>query len=293
MKLSATQSSKQMDEMVKQQTIMVEAANKLLNVSNKTLENEKKTTQEKKKQRKQDEGNKSYVDEWMSDRQNNQQSKETANAILDAIKGNSSFSSVMLSKNNKSKDDIISRMRDIENSNMTSIEKRSEMNGLIEQFNSLDKSAGKIQAAATVLDTGAKALRKTIQIWSDRFFSGMERIINTYEDTFQDQAVMTGISQQEYFDYQNNEAKKLNDLGLQNNIAMSKVMTATSQFVNKGITNFAEASEMGQTAAIGKVLAPYLDQQSEAFISLFMHVVIGFESYALSAIYLKLWVLSL
>lgn len=130
------------------------------------------------------------------------------------------------------------------------------------------QTASKYETATTLLTTLGNTLDKVIKLWTDRFFNGMDKIINTYESTFQKQAVMTGISQQEYFDYQNNQAKKLDELGLQNNIAISDVMNLTSDFVSKGITNFSEAAEMGQTAAIGKVLAPYLDQQSDAFISL-------------------------
>ena len=130
------------------------------------------------------------------------------------------------------------------------------------------QTASKYETATALLTTLGNTLDKVIKLWTDRFFNGMNKIIDTYDSTFQKQAVMTGISQQEYFDYQNNQAKKLDEMGLQNNVAISEVMSLTSDFVSKGITNFSEAAEMGQTAAIGKVLAPYLDQQSDAFISL-------------------------
>lgn len=269
-----TASAKAMQQMNEQQMKSLEAMNDLVNDR---IDAEKKITNQKKEQTKENQkqsknnsnnNNKSNfssetTDNWLKNYNNK---KGNTDKILEAIKGNSS--ALFTHKTDKSMDDIIKKMREVETSNASFTEKEKQLDILTNQYKSLDASAGKLKAASKVFDTTVTVLRKTVQIWSNRFFGGMEKIINTYEDTFQNQAVMTGISQQEYFDYQNNEAKKLNDLGLQNNIAMSDVMAATSQFVNKGITNFAEASEMGQTEAIGKVLAPYLDQQSDAFISL-------------------------
>lgn len=272
-----TASAKTMQQMNEQQMKSLGAMNDLVNErinAEKKITNQKKEqTKENEKQSKNKKDNYNYndngnflsgtTDRWLK---NYNSKKDNTDKILEAIKGNSS--ALFTHKTDKSMNDIIDKMRDVENSNMSFTQKEKELDALTNQYKSLDASAGKLKAASKVFDTTVTVLRKTVQIWSNRFFGGMEKIINTYEDTFQNQAVMTGVSQQEYFDYQNNEAKKLNDLGLQNNIAMSDVMAATNQFVNKGITNFAEASEMGQTAAIGKVLAPYLDQQSDAFISL-------------------------
>lgn len=271
-----TASAKTMQQMNQQQMKSLEAMNDLVNDridAEKKITNQKKEqTKESQKQSKNDNNNNNNnkgnfssetTDNWLKNYNNK---KGSTDRILDAIKGNSS--ALFTHKTDKSMDDIIKKMREVETSNASFTEKEKQLDILTNQYKSLDASAGKLKAASKVFDTTVTVLRKTVQIWSNRFFGGMEKIINTYEDTFQNQAVMTGISQQEYFDYQNNEAKKLSDLGLQNNIAMSDVMAATSQFVNKGITNFTEASEMGQTEAIGKVLAPYLDQQSDAFISL-------------------------
>lgn len=263
MKLSASQSSKQAAEMLKQQNIMVSTANKLLDVSNKTLENEKKTTQQKKEQVKQQEN---ITDAWLADRQ---QSKDNTNMILDAIKGKGSFSNVMLSNNNKAKDDIINRMRTIESSTSLSAgKKRSMMNELTNQFNSLDKSAGKIQAAATIMDTSVKVVKIFLNTWMDRFNDGMNKIVNTYESTYSQQAVQTNMNQKEYFDKQREMQDSLNKQGLQNNVAISDVMQATSDFVSNGITNMSQAMQLGEQSAIAKTLAPYLDTQSEAFVSL-------------------------
>ena len=255
-----TASAKTMQQMNEQQMKSLAAMNDLVNDridAEKKITNQKKEqTKESQKQSKNNNSNNNNnnkgnfssetTDNWLK---NYNDKKGNTDRILDAIKGKSS--ALFTHKTDKAMDDIVKKMREVETSNASFSQKEKELDILTNQYKSLDASAGKLKAASAVFDTTVSVLRKTVQIWSNRFFSGMEKIINTYEDTFQSQAVMTGISQQEYFDYQNNEAKKLSDLGLQNNIAMSDVMAATSQFVNKGITNFAEASEMGQTEAIG------------------------------------------
>ena len=269
-----TASAKTMQQMNEQQMKSLEAMNDLVNEridAEKKITNQKKEqTKESQKQSKNDDNNKNKggfssetTDNWLK---NYNDKKDNTDRILDAIKGKSS--ALFTHKTDKAMDDIVKKMREVETSNASFSQKEKELDILTNQYKSLDASAGKLKAASAVFDTTVSVLRKTVQIWSNRFFSGMEKIINTYEDTFQNQAVMTGISQQEYFDYQNDQVKKLDDLGLKNNVAISDVMESTNQFVSKGITNFSEAAEMGQTAAIGKVLAPYLDQQSDAFISL-------------------------
>lgn len=269
-----TASAKAMQQMNEQQMKSLAAMNDLVNDridAEKKITNQKKEqTKESQKQSKNDDNNKNKggfssetTDNWLK---NYNDKKGNTDRILDAIKGKSS--ALFTHKTDKAMDDIINKMREVETSNASFSQKEKELDILTNQYKSLDASAGKLKAASAVFDTTVSVLRKTVQIWSNRFFGGMEKIINTYEDTFQNQAVMTGISQQEYFDYQNDQVKKLDDLGLKNNVAISDVMESTNQFVSKGITNFSEAAEMGQTAAIGKVLAPYLDQQSDAFISL-------------------------
>lgn len=269
-----TASAKTMQQMNEQQMKSLEAMNDLVNEridAEKKITNQKKEqTKESQKQSKNDDNNKNKggfssetTDNWLK---NYNDKKDNTDRILDAIKGKSS--ALFTHKTDKAMDDIVKKMREVETSNASFSQKEKELDILTNQYKSLDASAGKLKAASKVFDTTVTVLRKTVQIWSNRFFGGMEKIINTYEDTFQSQAVMTGISQQEYFDYQNDQVKKLDDLGLKNNVAISDVMESTNQFVSKGITNFSEAAEMGQTAAIGKVLAPYLDQQSDAFISL-------------------------
>lgn len=130
------------------------------------------------------------------------------------------------------------------------------------------QTASKYETATALLTTLGNTLDKVIKLWTDRFFNGMDKIIGEYENVFTSQAVMTGVSQREYQQWQNSAVKDLTEQGLQNNVAITDVMEQTSKFVDSGITNFAKASELGQQAALRGILAPYLDQNSETLTSL-------------------------
>lgn len=296
MKLVATQTAKQANETLKQQEQNIDMCEKLLELSNKTLKIEKEKTAQAKEQNKQNkqsqssnknnnnDGNKSHTDLWLEDKKS---SKDNTNLILQVIKGKGSFSDIMLKNNNKLKDDIITEMKKIESSTTMSPQKQmTMMDDLTNQFNSLDKSAGKIQAAATVMDTGMTVLKTFLNTWLDRFNTGMEKIVSTYESTYTKQAVQTNINQQEYYNKQREMQESLNKQGLQNNIAVSDVMQSTADFVSNGITNMSQAMQSGEQAAIAKTLAPYLDMQSDSFMSMsqtlgpqFYKSIVGISSY--------------
>ena len=144
----------------------------------------------------------------------------------------------------------------------------SAMKEINEASGKLDASANKFQAASTVISTVTKIFSFFLDKWITRFTKGMDEIVATYEKTFTSQAAQAGISREEYFDKQREMQDSLNKQGLQNNIAISKVMGLTSDFVSKGITNMTDAIALGEQSAITSVLAPYFDTQSDAFISM-------------------------
>lgn len=163
-----------------------------------------------------------------------------------------------ISNNNDAMEDLVTSFKEGKIS-------RNKFENGVKEFT---KSTSKYTAATNALSILGDTLDKAVKIWIDRFSNGMNKIIQEYEKVFTSQAVMTGISQREYQQWQNEAVANLTSQGLQNNIAISDVMEQTSQFVNSGITNFAKASELGQSQAIRNVLAPYLDQNSEAITSL-------------------------
>lgn len=130
------------------------------------------------------------------------------------------------------------------------------------------QAINKFSASVTLFQTVGNVFQGFLDAFVKKFDEGMNRILDSYERTFTNQAVMTGISTREYQNWQNETVRQLEQQGLKNNIAISDIMETTNQFVTDGITNFTKASQMGQTAAIGKVLAPYLTQNTEAFESM-------------------------
>lgn len=267
-----TASAKTMQQMNEQQMKSLAAMNDLVNDR---IDAEKKITNQKKEQtrenekqsksKKDDNGNFSSgtTDRWLK---NYNDKKDNADRILDAIKGKSS--ALFTHKTDKSMSDIIDKMKNVENSNMSMRQKEKELDILTNQYKSLDASAGKLKAASAVFDTAVKVIKNFADVWIKRFENGLNNVANTYEQLYQQQAVLTGINESQYQQAQKDMRDNIKQMGLQDNIAVTDVMEQTAGYVSQGITDFGKASEMGQTAAIGKVLAPYLDQQSDAFVSM-------------------------
>lgn len=203
------------------------------------------------------------------DRQS-QQKESTRNAIQQAMKGD--LSDIFLMKNDMRKQSVLDQMDAIKTAvgdgKLSAAAGEKQMSGLLDQMKGLDASAAKIKTGAQVFQIAADGFKKVMNNWLDRFKGGMDKIIDTYESTFQAQAVQTQISEDEYFDKQRDMQDSLNKQGLQNNIAITDVMQATADFTKSGITNMTQAMSMGEQSAISKVLAPYLDTQSDAFISM-------------------------
>lgn len=137
----------------------------------------------------------------------------------------------------------------------------SGMANFSKMTNRLDATAEKFQVAVNVIKGFADS-------WLKRFKDGLNKVADTYEALYQKQAVLSGINEQQYQQAQKDMRDNIKQMGLEDNIAVTEVMNETSEFISKGITDFGKASQMGQTSAIGKVLAPYLDLQSEAMTSL-------------------------
>lgn len=133
---------------------------------------------------------------------------------------------------------------------------------------SMQASSLKYEASTQAFSSAVKIIKGFADIWLKRFENGLNNIANTYENIYQKQAVLSGINEQQYQQAQKDMRDNIKQMGLEDNLAVTEVMNETSDYISKGITDFGKASQMGQTSAIGKVLAPYLDLQSEAMTSL-------------------------
>lgn len=236
-----------------------------------SLKIEEQKTEEMKKQEKRLQYIQRSEKEVALEREKSNYKQDAANSISHGKIGqalSSATKASQVTKRNNLSDSINKLKEDFKNGDVDKATYNKQFEAFTKDIDKLDKSADKFVSGTNALGIAIKGLEKVADLWVQRFKAGMEKIVNTYENTFSKQAVMTGISQREYQNWQNKATKDLMDQGLANNVAISDVMTMTSEFVNSGITNFAKASEMGQTAAIGKILAPHLDQQSDAFISM-------------------------
>lgn len=129
---------------------------------------------------------------------------------------------------------------------------------------SMSKAANIMSASAKVLLSGVQAY---LNLWIDRFFSGMDRIVSTYEDSYQIISSTMTINQNQYADMQTSLLNSINEIGLGNNLAISTVMKELDTIVRQGITG-EEARNKALSDSITHVINPYLETISDAYIDL-------------------------
>lgn len=127
-----------------------------------------------------------------------------------------------------------------------------------------------ISASKRVLNVFTNSVKDVLTQWSNRFFSGMNRIVDTYEATYKRVSVITNTNQKNYQDWQNRVSKDLQDQGLANNVTVSQAMEEMSSITDRGITDFGKASEMSMQNIVNKVIAPYVDTTTSAYTDLQM-----------------------
>ena len=134
--------------------------------------------------------------------------------------------------------------------------------------NQLTESAGKFNFAADMIQVAANTFSKAVNVFSGLFFGGLNRQANTYEDTFTNISVRTGINKQRYFSEQTGMASRLYSSGLAGNIANSEVQQMWNKLAETGMGQekmFANALETVLTQKI----VPYLDASDKYFQQLY------------------------
>lgn len=129
---------------------------------------------------------------------------------------------------------------------------------------SMSAAANLISGAANVLVSGVE---RFLTLWIDRFFDGMDRIVNTYEDTYQTVSVLMDINQSQYAEVQSKSLDKINELNLGNNIAISNVMKELETVVKLGVTG-EDAKNKAISDSITKAINPYIETTSDAYTDL-------------------------
>lgn len=157
------------------------------------------------------------------------------------------------------------------NTNSGSNEIAKAANKISESVDRGDKNDKEnISASKLALNTFTNGIKAVLTQWSDRFFSGMNRIVDTYEATYKRVSVITNTNQKNYQDWQNRVSKDIQQQGLANNVTVSQAMEEMSSLTDRGITDFSKASEMSMQNIVNKVIAPYVDTTTSAYTDLQM-----------------------
>lgn len=136
-------------------------------------------------------------------------------------------------------------------------------------------SAGAGKSASGIGKTVGSMVAKTIgdllgsylKIWYDRFKQGIDRIYNTYEQTYTHVSVLMNQDQEQYMKWQTSATDSITQMGLKNNVALSEVMKTLDNVVGMGITG-QEAQNKALADTINKTLSPFVDTASDAYTDL-------------------------
>lgn len=116
-----------------------------------------------------------------------------------------------------------------------------------------------------IIDAILTGGKEFIDIWIRRFEAGMNRIVDTYEDTFHNVSILTDTSQKSYMKMQDNIADYLNQNNYNQAIRTSEVMQKMYDAVMQGITDAGEAQNIALEDSVSKSINPFLDTTAEAY----------------------------
>ena len=116
-----------------------------------------------------------------------------------------------------------------------------------------------------IIDAILTGGKEFIDIWIRRFEAGMNRIVDTYEDTFHNVSVLTDTSQKSYMQMQDNIVDYLNENNYHNAIRTSEVMQNMHDAVMQGITNAGEAQNIALENSITKAINPFINVTTDAY----------------------------
>lgn len=110
--------------------------------------------------------------------------------------------------------------------------------------------------------------KQFVDIWINRFESGMRRIVDTYEDTFHNVSVLADTSQKAYGQMQDDMQSYLRNNNIDNAIKISDVMQGMHDAVMQGITNAGEAQNIALQNSITKAINPFIDTNTDAYLDM-------------------------
>lgn len=128
--------------------------------------------------------------------------------------------------------------------------------------NDIKGSATKFNLAADILQTAADTFKKGIDVFKSLFTSGLNNQVNTYENTFSNISVRTGLTRSQYYGKQANTNNELGALGLRDNIGTSEVQNMWNTLASNGFSQEEMFKNAIDTVLTQKIV-PYLDTTSQ------------------------------
>lgn len=103
----------------------------------------------------------------------------------------------------------------------------------------------------------------------DRMKQGVQNITGVYESTYSNVSVLMDQNQRQYMAWQSNVMSDLKAYGLDNNIAISEIMTKLDEVTKQGITG-QRAQNKAFADVITSKIAPFIDTNSDTYTMLQM-----------------------
>lgn len=123
-----------------------------------------------------------------------------------------------------------------------------------------------------IIDAIVAGGKKVVNIWTNRFESGIDNIVNTYESTFHEVATLTDTTSKDYGKMQNDMKSYLNNNNLSNVLKISDLMKGLDDVVKSGIADLNEAQSITMQDSITKAINPYIDTTADAYKDLQLYL---------------------
>lgn len=147
---------------------------------------------------------------------------------------------------------------------LTTSEIRELVDKILGDDSSFGNAVSNFSLSSSLLQVGADTLKSAANVIISTLSSGFQSQVDTYENTFQNISVRTGLTTDEYLEQQKLVNNQLDALDLYNNIATSDVQEMWNSLAEAGMSSedmFANAIEN----VITETIVPYLDTTTTSF----------------------------
>lgn len=196
-----------------------------------------------------------------ADKQSNLISRATADAkVPSSISGwfNQSMNNKMKSEYSKIAEKVYNEASNNGTKTLDTKEWEEMENTITKEFSGATK---KYTLATDAFSTAANVFKSAISTWIGVAKKGIDNQTNTYESTFTDFSVRTGVTKERYRNGQLSLNNELGSLGLRDNIASSEVMQMWDKLSQTGMSS-EDAFAKSIDTVLTNTIVPYLDMSS-------------------------------